>query len=663
MPSIVRGLIHTADVRATTWHWFTAACVIAAVSATVSSQTPPAAHDSARHAPLDDINRANVARLETAWTFHSGDFSGGQGATPRGAVPGVQTRPIVSRGSLYVTTPSSLVIAIDAETGKEQWRHDPQPRASRRCYDAHRGASIWPALDHDRATTRTIFSGTCDGRLIALDAATGQPRRAFGAHGSIDLRPGVDAREGDAYAVTSPPAVFGDLVITGAMVPEGVPRGPAGDVRAFDVRTGREVWRFHTVPRPGEHGHETWPRDGWQRRTGANVWSSMTVDHERGLVFLPVGSASYDFYGGDRKGRNLFANSLVALDAATGTRRWHQQLVHHDVWDYDPPSPPILADIPRNGHTVPVVIQLTKMGLVFVFERTTGLPIFGVEERAVPVSEVPGEETSPTQPFPTLPAPLGRTEPVTREQLTRVTPQSRAECEALFARVTSGGLYTPPGLQPTLLFPGTMGGATWSGGAVDPASSMLVVSSNEVGTIAQMVPAPDGHAVPYVRGGSLGAYGRFWDSHQLPCQAPPWGKLNGIDLRTGQIAWQVPLGNIPALEAQGITGTGTPNLGGAIVTAGGLVFIGGAIDSRIRAFDLQTGQEVWRADLPASGHGTPVTYRGAKSGRQFVVIAAGGGGKFSRGIADAFVAFALPMAAPSAGQAPATPPGTPTLRH
>lgn len=637
-------------MRAILWQSLTAACVLAGVSATVSSQGPATAHESARYGPLDDITRANVTTLEPAWTFHSGDFSGGQGPNPKGAVPGLQTRPVVSRGSLYLTTPSSIVIAVDAETGKEQWRHDPQAGVAKRCYDAHRGASIWPALDHDRATMRTIFSGTCDGRLIAIDAATGQRRRGFGVNGAIDLRPGVDARAGEAYAVTSAPAVFGDLVITGAMVPEGVPRGPAGDVRAFDVRTGKEVWRFHTVPRPGEDGHETWPRDGWQRRTGANVWSSMTVDHERGLVFLPVGSASYDFYGGDRKGRNLFANSLVALDAATGTRRWHQQLVHHDIWDYDPPSQPILADVPRNGRTVPVVIQLTKMGLVFVFERATGLPVFGVEERAVPRSEVPGEETSPTQPFPIAPAPLARTQPVTRDDLTTVTPQSRAECERLFAQVTSGGLYTPPGLTPTLLFPGTMGGATWSGGAVDPVSGYLVVNSNEVGAIAQMVPAREGSPVPYVRGGSLGAYGRFWDSQQLPCQAPPWGKLNAIDLKTGAIAWQVPLGNMPALEAQGITGTGTPNLGGPLVTAGGLVFIGGAIDSRLRAFDLKTGQEVWRTSLPASGHGAPVTYRGAKSGRQFVVIAAGGGGKFSKGISDAVVAYALPASPPmSAG--------------
>ncbi len=630
-------------MRPHVWHLFTAAAVFAAVTVTVSSQGPTPAHETARYFPLADITSANVASLTPAWTFHSGDFSGGRGPEPKGSVPGVQTRPIVSHGSLYVTTPSSIVIAIDGETGKEQWRHDPQSagrqallrRASRRVHLAGRWTTSGQPPESSSRARATGASSRSMRRPVgpAANSANG---------GAIDLRPGADARQGEAYGVTSAPAVFGDLVITGAMVPEGVPRGPAGDVRAFDVRSGREVWRFRTVPRPGEYGHETWPRDGWQRRTGANVWSSMTVDHERGLVFLPIGSASYDFYGGDRKGRNLFANSLVALDAATGTRRWHQQLVHHDIWDYDPPSQPILADVQRNGRAVPVVIQLTKTGLVFVFERQTGLPVFGLEEREVPRSEVPGEEASPTQPFPIAPQPLVRTRPVTREELTQVTPASRDECERLFARVTSGGLYTPPGLTPTLLFPGTMGGATWSGGAVDPSSSLLIVNTNEVGAIAQMVPAPAGSALPYVRGGSLGAYGRFWDSQQLPCQAPPWGKLNAIDLSTGQIVWQVPLGNVPSLEAQGITGTGSLNLGGPIVTAGGLVFIGGAIDSRIRAFDLKTGRELWRAPLPASGHAAPVSYRGRKDGRQYVAIAAGGGGKFSHGISDAVVAFAAP---------------------
>ena len=628
-------------MRAITPHVVAVTIAVAGISASVLTQAPPPAHDSARYVPLDDITRTNVATLKPAWTFNSGDFAGGQGPNPQGSVPGLQSRPVVSKGTLYVTTPSSIVIALDAASGRQLWRHDPQARASKRCHQPHRGVSIWPAVDHERATRRTIFSGTCDGALIALDADTGRPRREFGRNGVLDLRPGSDVRESEQFGVTSAPAIFRNLVITGAMVPEGVPRGPSGDVRAFDVTSGREVWRFHTVARPGEYGHETWPRDGWQRRTGANVWSSMTVDHDRGLVFLPIGSASYDFYGGDRKGRNLFANSLVALDAATGVRRWHQQLVHHDIWDYDPPAQPILADIQRQGRSIPAVIQLTKMGLVFVFDRTTGLPVFGVEERRVPTSDVPGEEASPTQPFPLKPAPLARTTPLTRAELTNVTPQSRAECEKLFDQLTSGGLYTPPGLKPTLIWPGTMGGATWSGGAVEPNSQLLIVNTNEVGAVAQMVPAPAGSAIPYVRGGSLGAYGRFWDSRQLPCQQPPWGRLNAVDLRTGEIAWQVPLGNVPALEAQGITGTGSPNLGGPIVTAGGLVFIGGAGDSRIRAFDLKSGQEVWRADLPASGHGTPVSYKG-RNGRQYVVIAAGGGGRFSKSIADAYVAFALP---------------------
>lgn len=619
---------------------------VAAVAVPVSSQAPSELHDTIRYSPLADITRANVASLRPAWTFRSGDFAGGQGPTPAGQVPGLQVRPLFSRGTLYVTTPSSIVIALDAETGREQWRHDPQAGAARRCHQPHRGVAIWPAHGHEQATRRTILSGTCTGALVALDADTGRPRRDFGRNGVLDLRPGADVRDGEQFGVTSAPVIYRDLVITGSLVPEGVPRGPAGDVRAFDVATGREVWRFHTIPRPGEVGHETWPKDGWQRRTGVNVWSSMAVDHSRGLVFLPIGSASYDFYGGDRLGRNLFANSLVALDAATGVRRWHQQLVHHDIWDYDPPAQPILVDIQRLGRRVPAVVQLTKMGLVFIFDRATGLPIFGVEERAVPASDVPGEVTSPTQPFPLKPAPLGRTRPLTRDDLTRATPQSRTECERLFDQLVSGGLYTPPGLKPTLLWPGTMGGATWSGGAVDPATQYLIVNTNEVGAIAQMVPAPAGSPLPWVRGGPLGAYGRFWDSQQLPCQQPPWGRLNAVDLSTGEIVWQVPLGNVPTLEAQGVTGTGAANLGGPMVTAGGLVFIGGAGDSRLRAFDIRTGQEVWRGELPASGHAAPIAYRGPKSGRQFVVIAAGGGGRFSRAIADAYVAFALPASTP-----------------
>ena len=435
----------------------------------------------------------------------------------------------------------------------------------------------------------TIFSGTCDGRLVAIDPAVGRLREAFGAAGVLDLRPGVDAREGEQYGMTSAPAIYRDLVIVGALAPEGASRGPAGDVRAFDVRTGQERWRFHTVPRPGEPGHDTWSADAWQRRTGVNVWTSMSVDEARGLVFLPLGSASYDFYGGDRPGANLYANSLVALDAATGVRRWHQQIVHHDIWDYDLPAQPILVDVTRAGRTIPVVVQLTKMGLVFVFDRVTGEPVFGIEERPVPQSDVPGEKTWPTQPFPVKPPPLSRIAALTRGELTTVTPESRQQCEAMFDKARSGGLYTAPGREATFWYPGTMGGATWSGGAADPARGLLFVNTNDVGAVGLMKEQPPGAPLAYRRSSPWGEYARFWDSSNLPCQQPPWGRLHAVDLVTGDIRWQVPLGNAPQLAARGITGTGTPNIGGAIATASGLVFIAATNDARLRAFDAVLG--------------------------------------------------------------------------
>jgi glucose dehydrogenase len=610
-----------------------------------ASDAPAGAHESARFSPLAEIGPDNVGSLTVAWTYHSGDFAGGQGPSPTRQVAGVQVRPVVLGDLLIVTTPSSQVIALDGETGEERWRHDPQAGAPRRCHEPHRGVAVWPSAAHAPADAAladyTVFSGTCDGRLLALDAATGAPRAGFGDGGAVDLRPGVDARDGEGYHMTSPPAVYRDLVITGALVPEEVPTGPAGDIRAFDVRTGEERWRFHTVPRPGEHGHDTWPADGWQRRSGVNVWSFMSVDEERGLVFLPIGSPSYDFFGGDRPGQNLYGSSLVAVDAATGQRVWHQQLVHHDLWDFDPPSQPILAEITRDGARVPIVVQLTKMGLVFVFHRETGEPIFGIDERPVPASTLPGEQAWPTQPFPRKPAPLSRHAALTREELTTV-PQSVEECTALFDMARSVGIYTPPAADVTLSFPGTMGGATWSGGAVEPRTGYLVVNTNEVGAIASMEPSPPGSVLPYRRTGPRGAYGRFWDKDELPCQQPPWGLLHAVDLNTGDIVWQVPLGEHPALAGSGITGTGTPNLGGAMVTASGLVFIGSSNDARFRAFELATGRLLWEAELPASGHAPPVSYRGARSGRQYVMIAAGGGGRFSRRISDAFVAFRLP---------------------
>jgi quinoprotein glucose dehydrogenase len=413
-------------------------------------------------------------------------------------------------------------------------------------------------------------------------------------------------------------------------------------VRAFDVRTGKLVWTFHTVPRPGEPGHETWAHDAWQDRTGANVWSIMSVDAQRGMIFLPIGSASYDFYGADRKGADLYANCVVALDAATGKPLWHFQVVHHDIWDYDPPAQPVLATVKRDGREIPAVVQLTKMGFVFVLDRLTGKPLFPVEERPVPQSTVPGESTWPTQPFPVQPPPLSRMS-ITRADIADVTPESHRYCAELFDKLTNHGMFTPYGEQETLVLPGTLGGATWSGGSFDPNTGLLYVNTNEVGALGYMKPQPEGSPERYRRANPTGGeYARFWDQHGWPCQKPPWGVLNAIDVNNGGIVWKRPLGSLPELAARGLTDTGTPNLGGSIVTAGGVVFIGATTDHRFRAFDARTGKELWSADLPASGHATPMTYAGPKSGRQFVVIAAGGGGFFEGPASDELIAFALP---------------------
>jgi glucose dehydrogenase len=593
-------------------------------------------HDAGgmRYSPLDEITRANVSRLAPAWTYHTGETpSGGKEPAP------FEATPIVAHGVLFFSTPSGRVIALDAERGTERWIFDPkvvtegQPR--------HRGVAYW---EDARGRDRRIIVGTEDGRLIALDARTGQPATGFGRGGTVRIRDSAGAFAGQDYALRSPAAIYRDLAIVGSSVPEWPARGPSGDVRAFDVRTGALVWRFHTVPAAGEAGHETWAGESWRDRTGANVWSMMSVDEARGLVYLPIGSPAYDFYGGDRPGQNLYGNSIVALDAATGRRVWHFQLVHHDLWDFDPPAQPVLLPMRRNGARVDAVVQVTKMGLVFAFDRATGAPVFPIEERKVPPSEIPGESAWPTQPFPVRPPPLVRTTAVTTGELSTVTPRSARECAALFATLASRGLYAPPARALTLVWPGNLGGATWSGASYDPATGYLFVNVNELGSVGEMRRQPADSPIPWRRASDLdrGEYARFWDSDRLPCQAPPWGRLVAVDMNAGTIAWQVPLGVVPSLEAKGITGTGTPSLGGSIVTAGGVVFIGGTNDRRFRAFDARTGAVLWSATLEASAHATPMTYRGNRSGRQFVVVAAGGGGYLSRTTSDTLVAFALP---------------------
>jgi quinoprotein glucose dehydrogenase len=601
-----------------------------------------------RFSPLAQIDRGNVARLVRAWTYHTGELeTRSDSASARDArrPPAFETTPLVVGGVLYLSTARQRVIALDAETGRERWTYDPYVGRERpRGGSPHRGVAYWERPGSNGAIDARIVYGTIDGRLIALDARTGRPIRSFGDDGAVNLRTGMTDVPG-AYGMTSPPTIYRDLVITGALVPEGVARGPSGDIRAFDVRTGALVWRFHTVPREGEPGNETWEPGSWRDRTGANVWSSMTVDVERGLVFLPLGSAASDFYGGDRKGANLYANSIVALDAATGRLRWHRQLVHHDIWDYDLPAPPALVTIRRGGQEIPAVVALTKSGLMFVLDRRTGQPLFPIEERPVPASHVPGEQAWPTQPYPLKPAPLSRHTAITAADLTDVTPESRAFCTRLFAQFgSSGGAYVPADTVLSLWFPGTLGGATWSGVSVDPASGTAFVNVNEIGAMGMIRRRAAGAAAPAWERWSPngGPYARFWDDDDLPCQRPPWGKLHAIDLATGEYLWTVPLGMNDALVARGVGKTGAPNIGGSIATAGGLVFIGSTNDKRFRAFDARTGDELWVTRLEGSAHATPITFRGARSGKQFVVIAAGGGGQFDRDQADVVAAYALP---------------------
>ena len=588
----------------------------------------------ARHSSLAQINRTNVARLEIAWIFDTEDWSDGKDLPSRSSF---EATPLVIDGVLYIPSPMSRLFALDAETGKRIWVFDAAiDKTIPRNLFVNRGVSSWTD-----GKKRLIYLGDIQGRLWAVDARTGKLDQGFGESGKVDLRAGMaDGFPDSQYGLTSPTAVCGDVVVAGSLVSDGQPRGPSGDVRGFDTRSGKVLWRFHTVPHPGEPGNETWEVGSWKDRSGVNAWSLLSVDEARSLVFLPLTSPAYDFYGGDRKGANLYGDSVVALECKTGKLRWHYQVVHHNLWDYDLPAAPVLVDVKREGKTIPAVAQVTKQGFLFVLNRETGEPLYKVEERPVPKSDIPGEETSLTQPYPLKPPPLAR-QSMTAAELTNVTPESHRECLAL----TEGAkldvkIYDPLGEQDQALFPGLNGGSNYGGASFDPGRGLLFVNTMDVGGLFRLVKRREGAAIPYALRAKK--YEFFTDANGYPCQQPPWGSLYAVDLNSGDIRWRATLGEFDELKQRGIAKTGAPNIGGSIVTDGGLVFIAATSDRKFRAFDRDTGEDLWTTALPASGFATPATYIGKKSGRQFVVIAAGGGNKYDKVFTGKIVAFALP---------------------
>lgn len=664
---------------------------------------------NSRYSTLDQINRENVKNLAVAWTYDTGDaYKDSE----------MQCNPLIVNGILYGVSPKMRVFALDAATGKEIWSFDHykgQPVLGKR---RSRGLQYWESGDDKR-----LFIAV-EQWFYALNATTGQPVESFGANGRIDLREGL-GRDVDlvTVSVSTPGVIYKDLLILGSIVSEGLPAAP-GDIRAFDVRTGKLRWQFHTIPHPGEFGYDTWPPDAWKVLGGANAWSGLTLDAERGIVFAPTGSAASDFYGANRVGDNLFADTLLALDANTGQRKWHFQFVKHDTWDRDLPSAPALVTVERDGKKIAAVAQATKSGYVWVFDRETGESLFPFEEVDVPPSDIPGEVLAKKQVLPLKPAPFARQQ-FTEDMVSNRTPEVHADVLARFKGYRNGPQFTPSSLQGTILLPGFDGGAEWGGQAFDPETGLYYVNANEMAWVVKLVererskgsqtgkslysancaschkddlsgvppefpalvdlgkrteraavdhviragrgrmpgfahlgnqriaaisrylmtgenmtlPNSGDQSSPYFLKYTLDGYIRFEDAGGYPVITPPWGTLNAINLNSGEYAWKVPLGEIPALAEQGMKNTGSENYGGPVVTKGGVLFIAATnYDKKMRAFDKLTGKLLWEHTLPAAGNATPATYM--VNGKQYVVIAAGGG-KWRNPSGGSYVAFAL----------------------
>jgi quinoprotein glucose dehydrogenase len=593
-------------------------------------------HDGAgtRYSPLRDINRGNVKNLAPAWTFHSGDMFPGSAHSKQS---GFETTPLYVDGRLFLSTAFGRVIALNPLTGKQIWSYDPKVDTDTGFGDfVNRGVSTW--VD-PRTHARRIYIATIDARLIALHASTGKPVDGFGDNGQVGLRNGLrlPPQTRWEYEQTSPPAVIDDLVITGSAIADNARTDMAsGEVRAFDARTGKLRWSWD--PMPGT------------RVGAANAWSIISVDPERHLVFVPTGSASPDYYGGQRPGADLYANCVVALDAATGKMVWHFQTVHHDLWDYDVASQPVLITVQQNGRPVPAIAVGSKTGNLFILNRETGKPIFGVEERPVPKSDVPGEDSSPTQPFPILPKPLVP-QKITAEDIWALDDESLRWCRETFSKLRAEGIFTPPSLRGTLMVPGNIGGMHWGSAAYDPERALLVIPTNRLPAVVKLIPRADmeteqrsrlGPEYAAQKGTPYGMARQLLVSPQRSaCTKPPWGTLTAVDVNTGLVKWEVPFGSMKLFKVPEGTNYGSINLGGLITTAGGLVFATGTFDAMLHAYDIETGAELWKGQLPTTARAMPMTFR-AENGKQYVVIAAGGHDVPEIKQGDSLIAFALP---------------------